>query len=131
MALFDELQTVVTSVFGSRAPDTCDVLRVTAASDGAGGQPARAAAPVGPTGIPCFYEPKKSWERTGADKLESVADYVVYLPVTHNSTLVEVAGRDQIRVAARGNQPARTFQVTGVEQIQGVIVQVRAVLLNQ
>jgi hypothetical protein len=131
MALFDDLATDVTAIMLSVAPDTCDVLRVTTSSDGAGGQAQGTPATVSPTGIPCFYEAKRSNERVAGDKAEAVGDYIIYLPVTHSGTAVDVTGRDQVRVAARGNQPARTFQVTGVEQIQGIIIQVRALLLNQ
>jgi hypothetical protein len=122
MALFDDLRTVVTDILNTQAPDTCNIMRPALSDDGRGGKSSTPAAVSG-TPVRCLYEPLKGNDQLVAAAPVGFTNYRITLPAG-----TDVKGKDQILVAARGGEPARTFEVSHVLQQMGVVIEVVAVL---
>jgi hypothetical protein len=107
--------------YGAAAPefmlDACAVSRSTAAGDGQGGQTLTYATVSGMSAVPCGYAPSTGQETAIAGSVEARCDYTLTLPVhLSTGTAVDVTAKDRLIVAARGNQPQRTFEVVTVRR---------------
>lgn len=125
-SIFNELgQTIMPSVLATVLPDLCTIQALNPSSDGAGGY--TYGAPTNAyTSVPCAYEPLSGARFDVNGKLLSTNAYRVTLP-THSSAGTRInldPTVHQILVAARGNEPAKTFRISAIADDLGVVFEV-------
>lgn len=101
-------------------PDTCSIQRLTQSDDNAGGWSETNASPV--TGIPCRFSDSAGMEELVAGAQQGFLNGVIYLPATLNGSAIGLTVKDRVVVAARGLEPARTFEVIGFGPGEGVLI---------
>jgi hypothetical protein len=110
-------------------PDLCTVRAAQATTSSATGGKVRPATSVHAS-VPCLYKPLRASERGTGEGSNAFADYEIVMPAVVSGSQVTVAPKHQIVVAARGEQPARTFEVVGVLNVSGVYLKCLAALKN-
>lgn len=114
-SMFNALgQTIIPQITAAAFPDTCSVMVETSSADTGGGRiKTLEAANADWVGIPCKYEPiqKFGWLKEQAEMPVGTQIYLVTLPVYHEGNRVNLTGNHKIKVAARGEEPIKTFKV--------------------
>jgi hypothetical protein len=133
-AVFNTLgQSVLPTVLGAAFPDTCTITAETI-SAGTGGGRIKSGTTNAYTSIPCAYEPiqKFGWQKDQGDKIVSTQIYMVTIP-THTAAGTRISldpKTHRIVVAARGNEPAKTFRIQNVGDQMGVVFEIIAAREN-
>jgi hypothetical protein len=127
---FDTMAAVAGAAFGAMFPDLCAVQSPTNTQGSSGGNRPSWANVTGLSSVPCLYSSRRGMERDAAGALTAFTDFEILMPSEVSGTLVSVAPKYRIMVAARGTQPARTFEVVSVASEAGVYWRVAAVLRN-
>jgi len=110
-------------------PDLCTVRAAQATSASATGGKVRPSTSVH-ANVPCLYKPLRASERLSGEGSTGFADYEILMPAVVADAQITVAPKHQVVVAARGEQPARTFEVVGVLNVSGVYLKCLAALRN-
>jgi hypothetical protein len=124
MALFDDLQTVVTGILATQAPDTCNILAETSVSDGGGGQ-RKTWTPINGSPLPCICQPKTGHKQVAAEKWEVVTDHVLFIKAD-----AVVTSKHRIQVLSRGPLAARTFRIETILEQMGVVKEISMKLVE-
>lgn len=122
-AVFNKLgQIVVPKVAAAAFPDTLTVYADTLAQD-SGGATRKTGTTAAYSSVPCAYEPLQIERRIeqGA-KLLSSQEYRITMPThTANQTRINLDPKThRLTVAARGNEPAKTFRIIAIGDQMGV-----------
>lgn len=105
-------------------PDRVTFYRPSRSGDTVGGSSNTPVATTPPS-IPCVYDPASGSEREQAGKPVSGNAYMLTIPATYGSSLVDLDSRCSAVVAANvtTGQPARTFQIKSIGRVCGAIIQ--------
>lgn len=122
------LQTALDGAVAATIPfmlDRVTFVRVTATVTSGGGH-LRAASNTTPTAIPCVLRPAKTGESLiVGEKIIKGTLYMLMIPAQFG-TAVDVDTSCTATVAARGVDPARTFQVQWVGRAAGAVIKLLA-----
>jgi hypothetical protein len=133
-SVFNQLgQDVIPTVLAAAFPDTCTITAETT-SAGTGGGRIKSGTTVAYADVPCAYEPiqKFGWQKDQGDKIVSTQIYMVTIP-THTAAGTRISldpKTHRIVVAARGNEPAKTFRIQNVGDQMGVVFEIIAAREN-
>jgi hypothetical protein len=125
----DDIRDEVIDLFTEEATDIFDVYRDQnqTVADGYG---KRVPNPVkvNSNSVPCFYQELKGTEKAEALKISASHAYTIFAPAYWAGAVVDVTEGDQLRVPARGDEPARNFEVASVGRNQGITLVINASL---
>lgn len=117
-------QTVIPQIGAAVFPDTLTVQGETAVSDSGGGYYLSATGSVH-TAVPCVYEPLSGSRVDSAGKLVSIEAYTVTMPTHHGGSRINLDPKvHRLVVAARGNEPVKTFRIVSIGDDMGVVFEV-------
>lgn len=129
-------QTVMPTVMAAAFPDTCTITAETTTA-GTGGGVIKSGTSNAYTSIPCAYEPiqKFGWQKDQGDQIVSTQIYMVTIPTHYSNagtpTRINLDPKThRIVVAARGNEPAKTFRIQNVGDQMGVVFEIIAAREN-
>ena len=129
MSANDDIRAEVIDLFADEATDSFDVFRDTSQTTAdAYGKRVPNPTKVNSVSIPCFYEQLKGGERAEALKISASHAYTIFAPAYWSGAVVDVTEGDQLKVLARGDEPARTFEVASVGRNQGITLVINASL---
>lgn len=100
----------------------CDIIQVDESEQGSDGGITPETTPAFEN-VPCLYTPKKGSRNVKdieAGKSNPYVQYDVMLPRFFEDELLDVKAGYRIIVKANGEEPAKTFQVIGVQNFYGV-----------
>lgn len=125
--VFNKLgQSLMPKVAAAVFPDTLTVVAETTATD-SGGARYKSATTNAYTSVPCAYEPAQIERRIEqGGKVLSSQQYIVTMP-THTAAGSRInldPKTHRLTVAARGNEPAKTFRIIAVRDPMGVMFEV-------
>lgn len=114
--------------FGVRAnrsfQDTVTFKRPANVASSVGGY-TQTLANTAPASVPCKWEPYSGKQFQVGEKIISEQSYVIKVPATFSSSLIDVDAACQAVIAARAaGEPARTFSVDYVERVEGIEIRV-------
>jgi hypothetical protein len=130
-AVFNTLgQDVMPLVAAAVFPDLLSITAETLVSDSGGGYSSSSTS-TAYSSIPCAYEPLSGNRFDSAGKLVSTQAYKVTIPthydVAGTATRINLnPATHKLVVAARGNEPAKTFRIVAAPDEMGVIYEVLA-----
>lgn len=119
-------QTVLPQIFNSlNAAGLTDLMNITGETrtQGTGGGQIKSASPNAYENVPVSYEPNYQNSRNNdSDRSVSLNEYVLTFPTHKNGARINVDVKNhRLTVIARGNEPAKTFRIISVRDLQGVI----------
>lgn len=116
-------------------PDVCDVTRPPAASTvNAYGTITVATDSTVASAVGCAWAPlsaSAAMEYVRAGQINEVCSYKISMASAVNGVAVDIKPRDRVVVAARGIEPARTFEVKGIIRNAGLPLLVLCTLEEQ
>lgn len=129
MSLIDQIAATAVKASLPFFTDTVTFYRTSQVKGSAGGNTTSEAATT-PTSVPCVYFPASGSEREMAGKVISGNAYVITVPATYNSVIVDVDAKCKAVVAANTTtgQPSRTFLVEAPGRVLGAIIEILATL---
>jgi hypothetical protein len=107
-------QTVIPQIAAAAFADTCSIMVETSTAGTGGGRiKTLEEANAAWVGIPCRYAPiqKFGWQKEVAESAVGTQKYLVILPMYHNGVRVSLTSNHKIKVAARGEEPVKTFKI--------------------
>jgi hypothetical protein len=125
----DDIRDELIDLFTEEATDSFDVYRdqnQTAADSY--GKRVPNPVKVNSNSVPCFYQEMKGAERAEALQISASHAYTIFVPAYWAGAVVDVTEGDQLRVLARGDEPARTFEVASIGRNQGITLMIIASL---
>lgn len=129
-------QRIIPSALASAFPDTCTIAaeEYTAGTGGGRIKTGVEGAYDAYTDVPCAYEAiqKFGWQKDQGDKIVSTQVYKVTIPThTPNGTRIDFNVKTHsIVVAARGNEPVKTFRPMSVGDDMGIVFEIIAAREN-
>ena len=112
--------------------DTLSIIRTTAADDGAGGVGAPVETATNATPLPCSVVPASAFdEQFTGGRTTGKVEYKITFPAVIGIVAVDVSPRDVLRVAARGLEPERDYEIGGLKRASGVVIEARAFLSDE
>ena len=121
-------QTILPSVFSSLNAagivDTMTIKAETAVTIGSGGERIKGTASNAYTSVPVSYEPAQSSNTriTSGDKAVSTQQYILTFPTHQSGSRINIDPKShRLVVNARGNEPAKTFRISAIKDVSGVV----------
>lgn len=127
--MFNDMAGAASRMMAAQFPDLCTIRNAQPPTSGPTGGKVKGSTALH-SSVPCLYSPLRGSERQTGEGSNAFADYRILMPAEVNGARITVAAKHQIVVAARGNQPARTFEVVNVLNESGVYLACEAVLKN-
>lgn len=125
MTMFGDMATSAAVMFAAMFDRTCNVERVTEASDGQGGQTESWAALY--SSVPCLVIPQGMKEETEAGRVRSYVSYKVKTPtLAADGTYLAITGKHRLAVAASSPFPAMTLLIDGAPTVEGLYYEIDA-----
>ena len=130
---------VAPKVFAKAAPDVLFILRSVSSgagggiSDGGGGTIKTAATVTNQSQpIPCAYIPLTRYiNDSEGGGVVSTGEYNVQFSASYaDGSMIDVNSNDRLKVAARGNQPERTFKIFSINRFSGVYIEANCLIDN-
>jgi hypothetical protein len=120
VAKYGTFATKIQNRVTNRMPDRCSLQVNSRPDDNAGGWTDSNTTPV--TGIPCRFNASAGMEQLIAGTAQGFVTGVLYLPARWNNIDLALTVGNRIPVDARGLEPARTFEVIGLNPGEGVLI---------
>jgi hypothetical protein len=128
VAKYGTFATKIQNRVTNRMPDRCSLQVNALTDDNAGGWGESLTTPV--TGIPCRFNASAGMEQLIAGTAQGILTGVIYLPAKWNNIDLALTVGNRIPVDARGVEPARTFEVTGLNPGEGVLISAEVRLIT-
>lgn len=130
-AVLNKVTAIANQIIEINFPDECSISRpATSIGDYGTGSPSHSTV-SGMTGIGCAWEALSetaAQEYIRAGQVNEVCTYKITMASAINGVAINIKPRDRVVVAARGIEPARTFEVKGIPRNAGLPITVLCTL---
>lgn len=80
--------------------------------------------------VPCSFETKSGNRNIQGGKPLSEQEYLMTFPTHLNGSRIDLTVEHKFIVNSRGNEPAKTFRIIAIQDVQGVVFEVVCVKEN-